>query len=169
MTLPRQPLIAIASAAALTLAGGYRPVVAADFYAGKTITFIAGTDVGGGFSIYARAVAKHLARPVPWRPPILGRNKAGAGGPAGGRVALPSCTQGRHRHRFGVAERDSRQTHGREPEPIRPDQVQLPRRRRARHAPVRDVPAFAGVDDRGCTHAASDHRGNLGRQPDPRL
>jgi len=80
MTLPRQASIAIASAAALTLAGGYGPAVAADFYAGKTINFIAGTDVGGGFSIYARAIAKHLARHIPGRPTIVVRNMPGAGG-----------------------------------------------------------------------------------------
>src|SRR5215471_3225788 len=53
---------------------------AADFYAGKTITFIAGTDVGGGFSIYARAIAKHLPRFIPGNPMIVIRNMPGAGG-----------------------------------------------------------------------------------------
>src|SRR5262245_28314547 len=54
--------------------------LAADFYAGKTITFIAGTDVGGGFSIYGRAIAKHLARFIPGNPTIVVKNMPGAGG-----------------------------------------------------------------------------------------
>lgn len=53
---------------------------AADVYAGKTISFIAGTDVGGGFSIYARAIAKYLPRYIPGQPTIVIRNMPGAGG-----------------------------------------------------------------------------------------
>jgi len=51
-----------------------------DFYAGKTITFIIGTDFGGGFSIYARTIAKHLPRFIPGRPMIVLKNMPGAGG-----------------------------------------------------------------------------------------
>src|SRR5436190_15440853 len=53
---------------------------AADFYAGKTINFIAGTDVGGGFSIYARVIGKYLARHIPGNPSIVVKNMPGAGG-----------------------------------------------------------------------------------------
>ena len=56
------------------------PVYANDYYAGKTITFIVGTDTGGGFSIYARAIAKHLPRHIPGNPMIVIRNMPGAGG-----------------------------------------------------------------------------------------
>jgi tripartite-type tricarboxylate transporter receptor subunit TctC len=56
------------------------PVHATDYYAGKTITFIVGTDTGGGFSIYARAIAKHLPRYIPGNPTIVIRNMPGAGG-----------------------------------------------------------------------------------------
>jgi tripartite-type tricarboxylate transporter receptor subunit TctC len=56
------------------------PVHATDYYAGKTITFIVGTDTGGGFSIYARAIAKHLPRYIPGNPMIVIRNMPGAGG-----------------------------------------------------------------------------------------
>ncbi len=51
-----------------------------DFYAGKTITFVVGTDFGGGFSIYARVIAKHLPRFIPGRPTIVLKNMPGAGG-----------------------------------------------------------------------------------------
>jgi tripartite-type tricarboxylate transporter receptor subunit TctC len=56
------------------------PVHAGDYYAGKTITFLVGTDTGGGFSLYARAIAKHLARHIPGNPLIVIRNMPGAGG-----------------------------------------------------------------------------------------
>ena len=56
------------------------PVRAADYYAGKTITIMAGTDTGGGFSIYARAIARHLPRYIPGNPRIMIRNMPGAGG-----------------------------------------------------------------------------------------
>jgi tripartite-type tricarboxylate transporter receptor subunit TctC len=60
------------------------PVHAADYYAGRTITFIVGTDTGGGFSLYARAIAKHLARHIPGNPMIVVRNMPGAGGAVAG-------------------------------------------------------------------------------------
>jgi tripartite-type tricarboxylate transporter receptor subunit TctC len=51
-----------------------------DFYAGKTINFIVGTDVGGGFSIYGRALTRHLGRFIPGKPALVMRNMPGAGG-----------------------------------------------------------------------------------------
>jgi tripartite-type tricarboxylate transporter receptor subunit TctC len=53
---------------------------AADFYAGKSINFVVGTDVGGGFSIYARAIGKYLARYLPGSPTVIVKNMPGAGG-----------------------------------------------------------------------------------------
>jgi tripartite-type tricarboxylate transporter receptor subunit TctC len=55
------------------------PVRAADFYAGKTIDFIIGGDVGGGYDIYARVVARHLNRLIPGSPTIVPKNQPGAG------------------------------------------------------------------------------------------
>ena len=71
----RRGPIALAAFAALA-----SPVHATDYYAGKTITFMVGTDTGGGFSIYARAIAKHLPRYIPGNPMIVIRNMPGAGG-----------------------------------------------------------------------------------------
>ena len=68
----------IALVAAIAVAAG--SAQAADFYAGKTITVVAGTDVGGGFSIYARAIAKHLPRFIPGTPTVVVKNMPGAGG-----------------------------------------------------------------------------------------
>jgi len=71
----RRGCVALAALAAMA-----SPVCAADYYAGKTINFIVGTDFGGGFSIYARAIARHLPRHIPGRPTIVLKNMPGAGG-----------------------------------------------------------------------------------------
>jgi len=52
---------------------------AADFYAGRTIDFIVGTDAGGGFDAYARAIARHLPRFIPGAPTVVVQNMPGAG------------------------------------------------------------------------------------------
>jgi tripartite-type tricarboxylate transporter receptor subunit TctC len=51
-----------------------------NFYAGKTITFLAGSSPGGGTDLTARLIARHLERYVPGNPSILVVNKPGAGG-----------------------------------------------------------------------------------------
>ena len=53
---------------------------AQDFYAGKTLTVIAGFPPGGGVDGEMRVLTKHLARYIPGRPAIVSRNMPGAGG-----------------------------------------------------------------------------------------
>ena len=55
------------------------PAATQEFYAGRSIDFIVGHYVGGGYDIYARAVARHLARHIPGNPAIMVRNMPGAG------------------------------------------------------------------------------------------
>ncbi|MFL5089308.1 MAG: Bug family tripartite tricarboxylate transporter substrate binding protein [Xanthobacteraceae bacterium] len=64
---------------ASVLAIGAMTPAAADYYAGKTIEFIIGTPPGGGYDIYARLVARHLARHIPGKPTIVVKNMPGAG------------------------------------------------------------------------------------------
>jgi len=64
---------------ASVLAIGAMTPAAADYYAGKTIEFIIGTPPGGGYDIYARLVARHLARYIPGKPAIVVKNMPGAG------------------------------------------------------------------------------------------
>src|SRR5688572_27620651 len=71
---------AVALLAAAILASGAAPAAANDFYAGKTINLIVGTDVGGGFSIYGRLMVRHLGRFIPRNPTLVMRNMPGAGG-----------------------------------------------------------------------------------------
>lgn len=51
----------------------------ADFYAGKTITLIISTGVGGGVDTNARLVAKYLGEHIPGHPSIVPKNMTGAG------------------------------------------------------------------------------------------
>jgi len=67
----------VSVALAAFLPGG--PAMAQDFFAGKTINIIAGADVGGGYDIYARALARHMDRHIPGKPTIIVQNMPGAG------------------------------------------------------------------------------------------
>ena len=49
------------------------------FYQGKTITISVGFPPGGGFDLYARLVARHLANFIPGRPSVVVQNVPGAG------------------------------------------------------------------------------------------
>lgn len=51
---------------------------AADF-TGKTISLYIGNSVGGGYDLYARAVARHMAKHLPGAPAIIPRNMEGGG------------------------------------------------------------------------------------------
>jgi tripartite-type tricarboxylate transporter receptor subunit TctC len=64
---------------AATFAAASAPALAADYYAGKTIEFTVGADVGGGYDIYSRTIAKHLPRYIPGSPTIVVKNLPGAG------------------------------------------------------------------------------------------
>src|SRR5262245_35939258 len=65
--------------AALMAALAGTPVPAADYYAGKTIELVVGGDAGGGYDIYARALARHINRHIPGTPAIVVKNMPGAG------------------------------------------------------------------------------------------
>lgn len=56
------------------------PALAADFYAGKTLTLIVGTDEAGGFSIYSRLIGSYLGRHIPGNPNVIVQYMPGAGG-----------------------------------------------------------------------------------------
>ena len=73
------PLREIAAAAAIAATSPTAPAVAADFYAGKTIEIVVGSDVGGGYDIYTRAIARHLGRHISGAPTIVVKNMPGAG------------------------------------------------------------------------------------------
>jgi tripartite-type tricarboxylate transporter receptor subunit TctC len=80
MASARRWVRGLAVLAGATLIVGGERAVASDFYAGKTVNFIVGTDVGGGFSIYGRVLSRHLGRFIPGAPTLVMKNMPGAGG-----------------------------------------------------------------------------------------
>jgi tripartite-type tricarboxylate transporter receptor subunit TctC len=50
-----------------------------DFYAGRQVTLIIGSAPGGGYDVYARAVARHMGKYIPGNPSIIVQNMDGAG------------------------------------------------------------------------------------------
>ena len=53
---------------------------AEDFYAGKTITFIASSTPGPGYDAYTRLLARHIRKYIPGAPTIVVKNEPGGGG-----------------------------------------------------------------------------------------
>jgi len=68
---------ALVALMALT-ATGVTCACAAD-YAGKTIDLLIGAPPGGGYDMYARALARHYGRHIPGQPSIVAKNMPGAG------------------------------------------------------------------------------------------
>ena len=52
----------------------------ADFYRGKTVSFVIGVGPGGGYDLSSRLVALHLGRFIPGHPAVVPRNMPGASG-----------------------------------------------------------------------------------------
>jgi tripartite-type tricarboxylate transporter receptor subunit TctC len=53
--------------------------LADDFYKSKTFTIVVGFSPGGGYDLYARGLARHLAAHIPGNPNIIVQNMPGAG------------------------------------------------------------------------------------------
>lgn len=71
-----QSLTALALIASL---GAPAAAHAQNFYEGKTVRMIVGSDAGGGFDTFARLFARHLDRFVPGAPTFIVQNMPGAG------------------------------------------------------------------------------------------
>lgn len=69
----------LASIAAVCSSAMALPAVAQDFWAGKTLTLIIGTEAGSGYDVYARLVGRHLVKHLPGKPALLPQNLNGAG------------------------------------------------------------------------------------------
>jgi tripartite-type tricarboxylate transporter receptor subunit TctC len=52
---------------------------AADFYKGKNLDLYIGYSAGGGYDVYARALARYLGRHLPGNPTVVPKNMPGAG------------------------------------------------------------------------------------------
>ena len=70
---------ALAFAAAL-LTSGISAQTADNFFAGRTITFVVGTDAGGGYDTYARLLGRYLGKYIPGAPSVVVQNMLGGSG-----------------------------------------------------------------------------------------
>jgi hypothetical protein len=52
----------------------------AEFYKGKTIAIVMGTNPGGSYDLYGRLIGEHLSRHIPGNPTIIMEHMPGAGG-----------------------------------------------------------------------------------------
>jgi tripartite-type tricarboxylate transporter receptor subunit TctC len=71
-------LLCAAAVCAATPAVAQEDVAA--FYKGKTVRIVVGTAAGGGYDLFARIVARHLAAHIPGQPVIIVQNLPAAGG-----------------------------------------------------------------------------------------
>jgi tripartite-type tricarboxylate transporter receptor subunit TctC len=69
-------LVAIVLLALLPL---NQATAAEPYYKGKSITFVIGSGVGGGYDTYSRLIASHLGQHLDGRPTIVPQNMPGAG------------------------------------------------------------------------------------------
>ena len=80
---PMRAAIGIAMGAALLLASLASAAPAtrtpADFYRGRTMFVIIGYPPGGGYDLYARLLAQHMAKHIPGNPTMIPQNMPGAG------------------------------------------------------------------------------------------
>ncbi|HXE03784.1 MAG TPA: tripartite tricarboxylate transporter substrate-binding protein [Methyloceanibacter sp.] len=51
-----------------------------EFYRGRTVSFLVGEDVGGGYDSYSRLFASHVGRHIPGNPVVVTQNMPGAAG-----------------------------------------------------------------------------------------
>jgi tripartite-type tricarboxylate transporter receptor subunit TctC len=75
----RSCYVAIALLLASASAGAQADPVA-DFYRGKTIHILIGVNVGGGYDMEARLIARFLGKHIPGNPTVVPQNMIGAGG-----------------------------------------------------------------------------------------
>ena len=70
--------LVVGASLATALAPAQAQDAVADFYRGKTITIVVGSDAGGGYDLSARAISRHMSKYIPGNPQIIVQNKPGA-------------------------------------------------------------------------------------------
>jgi tripartite-type tricarboxylate transporter receptor subunit TctC len=71
------PLVALFSIGAMAVPAAAQGV--ADFYRGKSITFMVGSSPGGGYDAIMRVVARHIVNHIPGNPSAIVQNTPGGG------------------------------------------------------------------------------------------
>ena len=80
MRAARFAALSLAATLPALFAADARADAVADFYKGKEVRLIISASIGGGYDIYARAVARHLGNHIPGNPTIVPQNMPAAGG-----------------------------------------------------------------------------------------
>ncbi|MEQ1715560.1 MAG: hypothetical protein ABL907_06195 [Hyphomicrobium sp.] len=70
---------AVWGAALASFGGGSGAATAQEFWAGRNLTLIVGSDPGTGYDVYGRIVGRHLVRHIPGKPTLVPQNMNGAG------------------------------------------------------------------------------------------
>jgi tripartite-type tricarboxylate transporter receptor subunit TctC len=73
----KRALLALTTLLATGLAAEAQDVAA--FYAGKSIRLVVGVDVGSGYDVNARLLARHMGAHIPGNPSFIVQNQPGAG------------------------------------------------------------------------------------------
>ena len=73
----KRALLALTTLLATGAAAPAQDVAA--FYTGKTIRLVVGVDVGSGYDINARLLARHMGAHIPGNPSFIVQNQPGAG------------------------------------------------------------------------------------------
>ena len=75
----RRLILLCAAGLAIAMPAAAQEDVAA-FYRGKQLRLIVGTGAGGGYDLFARAVARHIGNHIPGNPAVIVQNQGAAGG-----------------------------------------------------------------------------------------
>lgn len=71
--------LAMTLGAALLTAAPAQAQPAGDFYRGRNLTIVVGSDAGSGFDAYARLVGRHISKHIAGNPVVIVQNQPGAG------------------------------------------------------------------------------------------
>ena len=74
-----QQLLRLCTLLALLVPATALAQTAEDFYRGKTLTIDVGFGPGGGYDLWARTIARHIAQHIPGTPAVVVQNMPGAG------------------------------------------------------------------------------------------
>ena len=80
VAVTRAPLAALCLTASLfAVTSAAKADAVSDFYKNRTVEMYIGTNPGGGYDLYGRLVARHMAAHIPGAPSMIAKNMPGAG------------------------------------------------------------------------------------------
>ena len=134
----------------------------ADFYRGKTITLNIGFSAGGGFDLYARTVARFMARHIPGAPQIVPQQMPGAGSFRAAQYMAAAAPQDGTQLATIAQSVPLEQTFHDPARQFRHAQIRLDRQSGERHQRGRDLERDRNPDARRCETTRGHDR--IGRQ-----